>query len=131
MPVIISLASVATMIGTVVANHYRSVISQNSKIHELDTKFHEIKTKFDIFWVVIEKELPKILIRPTHREMDELLVKVSERRASEEEVERLKKMMREELENGLGKEDAGRAFAYVVLMARLESDKAVNPPGVS
>lgn len=140
LPVIISLVTLFGMVGGFIANHYRSVIGQNQKIYDfqvatnerlkvIEVSATELKTRFNVFWAVIEKELPKILIRPTHKEMDELLEKVSERRANDEELEKLKHMMKEELDAGLAKEDAGRALAYVMMLARIEAMKA-RPPGV-
>lgn len=131
LPFVLSILALVGVAGGWVANHYRSVIGQNAKIHEIEIAVGDVRTRFDIFWKVIEQELPKILVRPTHKEMDELLYKLAENKISDEEIQKLKEMMREELDQGISKEDSGRALSYVIMLARLESKRAhVSNPGV-
>lgn len=137
LPVIVSIVSLITVISGLAANHYRSVIGQNERIHSIRVETTEkiraieitaveLKARFDVFWNVVEKELPKILIRPTHKEMDELLIKTAKDNITPDEASKLKKMIKDELDSGLGKEDSGKAVGFVLVLAHLESKMATE-----
>jgi len=122
-----------------VATYFRGVIQQNQKInaieqetnkriHTLELDLRAVQTRFDVFWAVIEKELPKILIRTDTPDIDNLLRKMEEGTITTEEKQQLKEMMREELTKY--NEDDGRneaiRFGYVFIIAGLESELAAQ-----
>lgn len=113
------VAGIISLAGGTVATYYKGVIQKKDEYKTLELAFTELKTRFDIFWKVIEAELPKILIRPTHKETDELLFKMAAHKLSVEENRKLKEMLRKELnETNI---DSGRAVSYVLIIARLET----------
>lgn len=124
--------------GVAVATYFRGVIHQNQKIHalelELATTKHTlilelttVKTRFDVFWTVIEKELPKVLIKPHRKDIDELLKKMQSREGlTEQEKMAMKEKMREALNEGISDVDSGLALGYALLIARIESEQAVK-----
>lgn len=57
----------------------------------------EQKVRVDILWKIFEQELPKLLIRPSHKEMDVLIEKYVEHKATREELEKLRDLIDEEL----------------------------------
>lgn len=92
-----------------------------------------MQTRFDIFWKVIEAELPKILVRPTHKDMDELLFKLSEGKMSAEEARKLIEMIDEEIHSGeVLAENKGQAIGLAIVKARLLSKfkESLSMPGV-
>lgn len=105
-----------------VATYFRGVIAQNSKIHALELDLNTVKTQFNVFWAVIEKELPKVLIKETTPHIDVLLRKMQTKEGlTENEKVTLKAMMQYELDNGIGEVDSGRALGYALLIARIVS----------
>lgn len=112
------------MIGlaVAVATYFRGVIQQNAKIHTLELDLNTVKTQFNVFWAVIEKELPKVLIKETTPHIDVLLRKMQTKQGlTEDEKITLKNMMQYELDSGIGEVDSGRALGYALLIARIVS----------
>ena len=105
-----------------VATYFRGVIQQNAKIHTLELDLNTVKTQFNVFWAVIEKELPKVLIKETTPHIDVLLRKMQSKQGlTEDEKLTLKNMMQYELDSGIGEVDSGRALGYALLIARIVS----------
>lgn len=116
-PVIPLLALISAVGGALAAFLYR-----------LGNRITAIETKFNIFWSVIEQQLPKVLIRPTHEEVDELLRRMMDGSMSETERMRLVTALKNELDKGLHTTDPHKALAYVFLLARLESGLVRKKP---
>jgi len=90
-------------VASAVAVYFRGIIQQNEKMHDLQKsldsmrleqteKLHKsemelltIKTQFNVFWSVIEKELPKVLLKPHRLDIDFFLAKMKEGRELPEE----------------------------------------------
>ena len=105
-----------------VATYFRGVIAQNAKIHALELDLNTVKTQFNVFWAVIEKELPKVLIKETTPHIDVLLRKMQTKEGlTENEKITLKGMLQYELDSGIGEIDSGRALGYALLIARIVS----------
>lgn len=113
-------------IGVAVATYFRGVIQQNQKIHTLELELNTIKTQFNVFWTVVEKELPKILIKPHREDIDALLRKMQSKEGltlGEKII--MKDKMKEALNEGIGDVDSGLALGYALLIGRIESEIAL------
>src|SRR6266540_2185345 len=129
-------------VASAVAVYFRGIIQQNEKMHDLQKsldsmrleqteKLHKsemelltIKTQFNVFWSVIEKELPKVLLKPHRLDIDFFLAKMKEgRELSEEEKEAMKEKMLQALEEGIPDD---MKLGYILIIARVESEKAVK-----
>lgn len=128
--------AIATLLG-MVATYFRGVISQNKKIedyhkdiservHKLELQFNTMDTRFNVFWTVIEKELPKVLIRPHFPEIDALLIKMKHKGLTVSEKEELANKMRTVLEEDedIGNVDSGLKLGYALLIARFVSERS-------
>ena len=97
------------------------------KIHKLDLDLTSTTTRFSVFWTIIEKELPKILIKPHRLDIDMYLIKMKDGyELSHEEKIDMKNKMREALDEGISNIDSGLALGYALLVARIESEEAVD-----
>jgi len=79
----------------------------------------KLAAQSEIFWRIVEKDLSKMLTRPTHKRIDELLKKMEERTLEGAEPEELIGRIRENL-NFLDK--TSQFLSYLVI-ARLEQLK--------
>lgn len=124
---ILGIAGGIIAIAVAVATYFRGVIQQNAKIHTLELELNTIKTQFNVFWAVVEKELPRILIKPHRLDIDELLRKMTSKEGlTVEEKIRMRDKMKDALEQGIGDTDSGLALGYALLIARIESEFAVK-----
>jgi hypothetical protein len=77
-----------------------------------------LETKIDVFWRLVEVELPKRLkTYPTHIEKDILLDKLTHRELTLDEAVHLRTILQSEIEGG-NKENL--LIAYVLVIGRLE-----------
>jgi hypothetical protein len=102
------------------------VAEQNKQIFETQQRQVVTDTKFNVFWSVIEKELPKVLIKPHREDIDQLLKKMQHEGLTEQEKLEMKEKMREALNEGISNVDSGLALGYALLIARIESEQAVK-----
>lgn len=127
------LGILAGLIGfaAAVATYFRGVIQQNAKMYALELDLKLMQTRFDVFWTVIEKELPKILIKPHRLDIDKLLRKMqSQEGLTPDERTEMKVKMRNALDEGIGEADSGLALGYALLIARIESESATASTAV-
>jgi hypothetical protein len=122
------LGLVGGLIGIAIAvsTYFRGVIQQNAKIHSLELDINTVKTQFNVFWAVIEKELPKILIKPHTPEIDRLMRKLHTEGLDCKERDELEVKLRKALEDGLANNDSALAMGYIFMIARFESEKAIG-----
>jgi hypothetical protein len=114
-------------IAVAVATYFRGVIQQNQKIHTIELQMNTMDTKFNVFWSVIEKELPKILIRPHTPEIDAYLRKMEKGESlTEDEKVDLIKRMREVLDKRDEEQDTSLKLGYAFVIARIESELATK-----
>lgn len=75
-----------TIAGGIVATYFKGVIKSNKDLNALEIKQNErhaetckqlaaIDVKVSVFWTYLESNLPNILKRPIHKQMDQLLDK--------------------------------------------------------
>jgi hypothetical protein len=132
---VISLASLGLSITVAVYNWRRNAHTDTKSIWDaislLNTDMALVKKQGDLFWGLIEQQMAKALIRPTHIELDRLL----ERLVRGEELtlaqeRRLVEMLREVV-NDKEEVPGVRAMGATILAIRLARRKAakesVNP----
>ena len=101
--VVITLVALA---GGVVATFFRSKIETTkeievskaaiySRIGKLQEDFSAMNVKVNLFWKTIEDNLPRLIKRPTHKRMDDLLDKFREKTITIEEMAELKPLLEE------------------------------------
>jgi hypothetical protein len=112
-------------LAVAVATYFRGVIQQNAKIHAIELEMNTIETRFNVFWAVIEKELPKVLIKPHYLDIDELLSKMQKEELTTEDKKRMTERMEQALNEGVSQKDSGLALGYALLIARFKSELAV------
>ena len=114
-------------LAVAVATYFRGVIQQNAKIHTLELQMNTTETRFNVFWAVIEKELPKVLIKPHQPEIDAYLRRMHRgEKLTEQEKLDMKEKMKRVLDGDIdGNEDSGLKLGYALLIARIESEVAV------
>jgi hypothetical protein len=106
-PILISVFTI--IIGFII--QYFTIISK------LTERISQVELKAELFWKIVEQEIPKILHSPHTPEIDELLEKMMINKLTITDVYKLKCMLKEELETP---QDKTRVLSIVLLMARLE-----------
>ena len=83
---------------------------------------NEMKLKVDLFWSVVEKEFPKILVRHETPEFDKLLNKASDGldKLSLEELSRLSSTLKSQYKIAKEEENPGRAMAIALYKGVVE-----------
>lgn len=130
------IITIGTLLG-MVATYFRGVISQNKHIESIKEELFErltdvekkqitTDTRFNVFWTVVEKELPKVLLRLHTPEIDKYLRKIQNgEQLTPEERRNMKDMMRQVLDKTIDnpETDTGLKLGYALLLAKLESDE--------
>lgn len=91
--------AIASAGGSIVWGYSKGNLKTAERFAKLHTEVSELTVKLNIIWKIFEQELPKLLIRPTHKEMDELIEKYVEHQATKEDLEKLRDMIDEELKS--------------------------------
>jgi len=98
-----------------------------NKVQEIEVKQTVTDTRFNVFWGVIEKELPKILIRPHTPEIDSYLRKMRDGHCLNNEEKRdIIQRMREIIDNPTNMDDKILVSGYIWVIARFESELAAD-----
>ena len=124
----IALASLGLSAAGAIYNRRRNAGSDTKKIWDaiglLNTDMALVKRQGDLFWGLIEQQMAKALIRPTHIELDALLEKlVNNHRLTTEQETRLIGMLHEVVDDK--NEVAGvRAMGATILAIRLARQRA-------
>lgn len=83
----------------------------------LAERLARIETKLDLFWKVVEQNIPRLLKRPTHKRMDDLLDKMSMGGLNGDHSEAKELILL--LEEDLKQQDSTRVLATTLILARL------------
>ena len=86
-------------------------------ITKIKERLREVEIKSDLFWKIVETELPRLIHSPHTPELDKLLENFEDNTLNECGAQRLMDILRNERDNGV---DMGRKLAIVLLMARIE-----------
>lgn len=122
-PLAISVAGFGLSAGNTLYNWRRNAGTDNQKLWGalagLTTDVALLKKQGDLFWGLVEQQMAKALIRPTHIELDELLEKlVADEPLTSEQEARLMEMLH--VVAGDKDEMAGfRAMGATILAIRL------------
>jgi hypothetical protein len=113
---IVALISAAIAIYTVVYNKGKFDQSIKPLIEaNIPERLTKLETKTDLFWKVVEQSVGSMLKSPTHTDKDVLLDKLAERSLTINDAERLRAILRDEIQT-----DKERAIAYILILSRLE-----------
>ena len=94
----LGIVAIATVGYSIAKGQFRSEQRHSNTAQKLESELLSIKLKVDVIWRIFEEQLPKLLIRPTHKELDMLIEKYTEHQATREEMIRLRDLIDEELE---------------------------------
>jgi hypothetical protein len=72
-------------------------VGASGAFYKLREKVNEMSVRQDVIWKIFEEQLPKLLVRPTHKEMDELIEKYTAHEATKEEMIALRDLIEAEL----------------------------------
>ena len=126
----IALASLGLSAAGAIYNRRRNAGSDTKKIWDaiglLNTDMALVKKQGDLFWGLIEQQMAKALIRPTHIEMDRLLERlVHGEELTPSQEQRLVEMLQEVVSDK--KEVPGvRAMGATLLGIRLARQEAAS-----
>lgn len=109
-PLAVSIIAVVVSVSGLTLTHFRTKTSV-----EQGERITKLETKVELFWVLLEQNMAKILHRPTHREMDELLEKRERLEPLEEhEATKLEGMLRAMIDDRSQSRDLRMAAAQML-----------------
>lgn len=126
------IAAIGGIIGAILAIAtpiFRKTGQLMEQQHEADKRLLQLETRFNVFWSAIEKELPKVLLRPHTPEIDKYLRKMQHGVLTDDDKREMTRLLREVLDKGVDDEhdkDNNLKFAYAFLIARFESELAAK-----
>ena len=85
---------------------------------KIDGRLRTIEVKTDLFWGLVEKELPRILHSPHTPEFDLLLEKMMADTLNRDEIAELEARLRVEIE--FNNPDYGKRLVAILLLARVQ-----------
>lgn len=96
----LGVVAIATVGYSVAKGQFSAEKKQSEKYQNLSNDVNALSIKVGVIWKIFEEQLPKLLVRPTHIEMDELIEKYVAHEATKEEMMLLSNLMEKELEEG-------------------------------
>jgi len=109
-----SLGIAIASLLTVIVKHYGSDRNRTSQLVRLEARLVSLETKIDPFWKIVEQNIPRLLKRPTHERMDQLLDRMSQGNITLAEAKELIPYLEEELKG----DDATRILAISLVLTR-------------
>jgi hypothetical protein len=107
--------SIITLIGMICTVLSVAMLYFKS-INSIDRRLTRLETKTDLFWGMVEREIPRLLKAPTHLEMDDLLDKMTVSKLTKKDAIRLKDILEKEMD---GCND-DKILACTLLLVRVE-----------
>lgn len=87
-------------------------------INKLQERLKEVEVKSDLFWKIVEKEIPRLLHSPHTPKLDLLLEKMENNKLDLCEAKELVQHLKEERDEM--NPDFGKKLAIILLLARLD-----------
>ncbi len=108
--------SVPVLAATAAVLGYLSRLSHRGGL--LEQRIVSVETKVNLFWKVVETEIPRLLKAPHTEEFDGLLDKFQEKKADYDELKKLKAIIEMDLTDKDG--PPGRKLAELLLLPAIQ-----------
>lgn len=120
----------------VLAHYFRAMRGQDERIDELRREFMEkiaemreevvvMKVRNDVVWQVLEKELPKVLIRVHTPRVDEFYVKQKSQGLTDDEKKEFLALLQSQIDETVDMRiDDDKRIGYILTIMKLRGDLA-------
>lgn len=119
---IISVLSIVSIIVGFVVQHFTVISKLREQMYkcntELSDRIKEVEVKSNLFWKIVETEIPKIIHSPHTPKLDTLLEKIEKTNLEFHEMKELYYLLKEE--KATNSMDTGRKLAISLYIAMLE-----------